>query len=172
MSDVSEPESEPERPERKTITQREPDRVNKRDFVNRVARRAGVPVRVASSVYDSMIEEILEVVAGGNRVTLTGFGKFYPKAHEGHKIYQFPKKNEAEGEGTAEAVIDSEAEPKAPPKTKVDDYYMLKFSATREVNKKVTTIGPVIVANGPKKNKAKVTSAELADGDLDEELDA
>jgi DNA-binding protein HU-beta len=94
-------------------------RVSKREFTARFARRAGVPVRVASAVYEAMIEELLDIVASGDKVTLTGFGKFYPQMHKGHSVQKFP--------GAA-----SEHE------EQVDDYAVLKFSATREVNKRVT----------------------------------
>lgn len=102
------------------IPEREQGRVNKREFVKRFARRAGVPVHVASLVYEAMIEELLEIVGNGDRLTLTGFGKFYPQEHKGHRV-RF-----ADADG----------------KTEVDDYNVLKFSATRAVNKSVGTPPP------------------------------
>lgn len=92
-------------------------RVSKREFVSRVARRAGVPVRVASSVYEAGIEELLSIIADGDRLTLSGFGKFYPQEHKGHRV-RF-----ADDNGTDE----------------IDDYAVLKFSATRAVNKQIGT---------------------------------
>jgi len=96
-------------------TAREQGRVSKREFVSRFARRAGVPVRVASHVYESMIEELLEIVGNGDKLTLTGFGKFYPQEHKGHRV-RF-----ADEDG----------------KQEIDAYNVLKFSATREVNRRV-----------------------------------
>lgn len=93
------------------------ERVNKRDYVSRVARRAGVPVRVASLVYEAAVDELLEIVGGGGRLTLTGLGKFYPQAHKGHRARTKFK----EGDGGKEV--------------EVEDYAVLKFSATSSVNK-------------------------------------
>jgi DNA-binding protein HU-beta len=108
-------------------TDREEGRVSKREFVSRVAKRAGVPVRIASHVYDSVIEEILDIVGNGNDLTLTGFGKFYPQMHKGHRV----RVADANGKFS-----DAEG-------AEIDNYAVLKFSATRSVNKKVgaTVIG-------------------------------
>lgn len=95
-------------------------RVNKREYLNRIARRAGVPVRVASLVYDAAVEELIEIVSQGEKLTLTGFGKFYPQKHKGHRVRV--------GFGDGEGGEDSE----------VGDYNVLKFSATRAVNLKIT----------------------------------
>jgi DNA-binding protein HU-beta len=102
-------------------TERVQGRVSKREYVNRVARRAGVPVRVASVVYEAMIEELLSIVGNGDRLTLTGFGKFYPQEHKGHAVRTVFKTG---------ATDESE-------KAEIDSYAVLKFSATRSVNRKV-----------------------------------
>jgi len=96
-------------------------RVNKREFVRLIARRAGVSVHVAQAVYDATIEEIIETVGKGNRLTLTGFGKFYPSVHKGHKVFFAEGGAEGGGEG----------------KSVVPDYALLKFSATRAANQAV-----------------------------------
>lgn len=96
-------------------TERGGGRVSKSEYVSRVAHRAGVPVRVASAVYEAAIEEILAIIGNGDRLTLTGFGKFYPQEHKGHRV-RF-----ADDSGTDE----------------IPDYAVLKFSATRAVNRKV-----------------------------------
>lgn len=93
----------------------ETNRVSKREFVQRFARRGGISLHAAQTAYDAMIDELLDLVSQGNTVTLTNFGKFYPQAHKGHRV-QFAK-----DEGTGE----------------VTDYTVLKFSATREVNRRV-----------------------------------
>ena len=93
----------------------ETSRVSKREFVQRFARRGGISVHAAQTAYNAMIEELLDLVRQGNTVTLTNFGKFYPQTHKGHRV-QFAK-----GEDAGE----------------VDDYTVLKFSATREVNRRV-----------------------------------
>ncbi|MEB7447904.1 HU family DNA-binding protein [Arthrobacter koreensis] len=97
-------------------------RVNKREFLVRVARRAGVPVRVATDVYEAVIEEILEIVENGDRLTLTGFGKFYPQKHKGHRVQRINEEGKLEGSENPETV---------------GDYAVLKFSATRAVNRKI-----------------------------------
>jgi DNA-binding protein HU-beta len=90
-------------------------RVSKREFVQRFARRGGLSLQVAQTAYNAMIDELLDLVSQGNTVTLTNFGRFYPQAHKGHRV-QFAK-----DDGSAE----------------VTDYTVLKFSATREVNRRV-----------------------------------
>ncbi|MCC3283222.1 HU family DNA-binding protein [Arthrobacter caoxuetaonis] len=97
-------------------------RVNKREYVVRVARRAGVPIRVATDVYEAVIEEILDIVENGDRLTLTGFGKFYPQKHKGHRVQRINEEGKLEGTEDPETV---------------DDYAVLKFSATRAVNRKI-----------------------------------
>ncbi len=91
------------------------NRVSKREFVQRFARRGGISVQAAQTAYTAMIDELLDLVGQGHTVTLTNFGKFYPQAHKGHRV-QFAK-----DDGSAE----------------VNDYTVLKFSATREVNRRV-----------------------------------
>lgn len=90
-------------------------RVNKREFVQRFARRGGISVFAAQTAYNAMIDELLDLVSQGNTVTLTNFGKFYPQTHKGHRV-QFGAED---GGG------------------EVTDYTVLKFSATREVNRRV-----------------------------------
>jgi DNA-binding protein HU-beta len=100
-------------------------RVNKREYIARVAKRAGVPVRVATLVYDAGIEELLETLANGDKLTLTGFGKFYPQVHKGHRVQT---KIGRQGE---EVTVEPDIE------AMVEDYAVVKFSATRAVNKKI-----------------------------------
>ena len=57
------------------------------------------------------------VEAEGNRLTLRGFGKFYPQDHKGHRV-RF-----ADGSPDGSGVI--------------PDYTVLKFSATRDVNRRL-----------------------------------
>lgn len=97
----------------------EQGRVSKREFVQRVARRGNLPLRVTQQAYDALIEELIDLVSKGNKVTLTGFGKFYPQEHKGHRV-RF-----GDGDGSSE----------------IDDYTVLKFSATRAVNRSVKPAG-------------------------------
>lgn len=91
-----------------------PEKVSRREFTARFARRAGVPLATANKVYAAMIEELVELTGKGNSVTLTGFGRFYPQLHKGHSV-QF-----SDGSGG-----------------QVEPYAVLKFSATRETNKEM-----------------------------------
>ncbi len=91
------------------------NRVSKREFVQRFARRGGISLPAAQKAYNAMIDELLDLVSQGNTVTLTNFGKFYPQTHKGHRV-QFAKDDGAD---------------------EVTDYTVLKFSATREVNRRV-----------------------------------
>lgn len=90
-------------------------RVSKRKFISAVARRAGVSVRVASEVYEALLEELLVTVSSGQKLMLTGFGSFYKQIHKGHKV-QFA------GSKTGK---------------KIEDYSVLKFSATRKTNQRL-----------------------------------
>lgn len=90
-------------------------RVSKRPFIAAIAARVDLPVKTTSKVYEAMLVELLEVVARGDRLVLTGFGGFHKQVHKGHKV-QF-----ADADGGAE----------------IGDYSVLKFSATRETNRKL-----------------------------------
>lgn len=92
-----------------------PLRVSKRTFLSKVAARAGVPVAVVHQVYRAMVAELLEIARRGDSLMLTGFGRFYPHRHHGHRV-QF--------------ATEDDGEPR-----RIDDYTVLKFSATRDVNK-------------------------------------
>lgn len=91
--------------------QQEQLRVNKREFISRVAKRSGMSVRAASRLYEALLEELTDAAARGETVVLTGFGRFYRQDHKGHKV-RF-------GED------------------RVDDYSVLKFSASRSINRRL-----------------------------------
>jgi nucleoid DNA-binding protein len=86
-------------------------RISKREFISRVAERSGWPIKTVSSVYEGILDELLDAVSHGETVGLTGFGRFYRQTHRGHKVHF----------GQSE----------------VDDYSVLKFSASRIVNRKL-----------------------------------
>lgn len=104
-----------------STTQLETGRVSKREFVQRAARRGGIPHATMQKAYDSIVAELLDLVGKGNRVTLTGFGRFYPQPHKGHTVQTKIRKDKS-GPGESK---------------QVDDYVVLKFSATRDVNKMI-----------------------------------
>lgn len=85
------------------------DRVNKREFIARVSARTGWPVKVVASVYEGIVGEIIESVCSDEYVVLSGFGQFYRQMHKGHKV-SFGR-------------------------AAVDDYAVLKFSASRVVKR-------------------------------------
>lgn len=92
------------------MVERQP-RISKREFISRVASRSGLTVRAVSRVYEAFLEELGDAVASGQTVVLTGFGRFYRQAHKGHKV-RFGK-------------------------LEVDDYHVLKFSASRTINRQL-----------------------------------
>lgn len=92
-------------------------RISKREFIAEVAQASGLPVKVVSEVYDAMVERLVDNVRQGIPVTLTGFGRFYAQRHKGHRV-QF-----ANGGGKV-----------------IGDYSVLKFSATRAINKSLGSL--------------------------------
>ncbi|MGB2926459.1 MAG: HU family DNA-binding protein [Limnothrix sp.] len=67
--------------------------MNKGELVDLVASKASISKKQADSVVSATVEAIMEAVAGGDKVTLVGFGSFEPrerKAREGRN----PKTNE------------------------------------------------------------------------------
>ncbi|WP_328990445.1 HU family DNA-binding protein [Kribbella sp. NBC_01245] len=84
-------------------------RVAKREFISRVAARGGWPIKTVASVYEEIFCELMDAVSQGETVVLTGFGRFYHQAHKGHKVHF--------GQSA------------------VDDYSVLKFSASPIVNR-------------------------------------
>ncbi|MFJ3858323.1 HU family DNA-binding protein [Streptomyces sp. NPDC090085] len=90
-------------------------RVSKREFISRVATRSKLPVRVVNKVYESLLCELTGAVSGGEAVVLTSFGRFYRQDHKGHKV-RFGKSD-------------------------VDDYVVLKFSASSSFNRRLGSNG-------------------------------
>lgn len=89
-------------------------RIGKREFISRVAARSDLPVRVVSEIYEVLFGELTNAISSGETVVLTGFGRFYLQAHKGHKV-RFGKDD-------------------------VDDYPVLKFSASRSANRRLESI--------------------------------
>ncbi|NJL84945.1 MAG: HU family DNA-binding protein [Leptolyngbyaceae cyanobacterium SM1_1_3] len=53
--------------------------MNKGELVDKVAEKASVTKKQADAVISATIESIMEAVAGGDKVTLVGFGSFEPR---------------------------------------------------------------------------------------------
>ncbi|UJW28856.1 HU family DNA-binding protein [Saccharothrix sp. AJ9571] len=86
-------------------------RISKREFISRVATRSKLPIRVVNDVYEALFGELTSAISDGEKVVLTGFGRFYLQAHKGHKV-RFGGKA-------------------------VNDYSVLKFSASRNLNRRL-----------------------------------
>ena len=50
--------------------------MNKGDLIDKVAEKTGVTKREAEATLNALTESIMEAVAGGEKVTLVGFGTF------------------------------------------------------------------------------------------------
>jgi DNA-binding protein HU-beta len=50
--------------------------MNKGELVDKIAEKANVTKKDADSILTAMLEVILDTVAGGDKVTLVGFGTF------------------------------------------------------------------------------------------------
>lgn len=81
-------------------------KVNKNDFLGRVARKHNMDARTVREVYDSIVDELTEIVCDDQSLSLTGFGTFSLKQHKGHPVQFGAKVNE------------------------VDTYKVLKFTAS------------------------------------------
>jgi len=90
-------------------------RVNKREFLDRVATNSGIPASVVREVYDGIWGEIHELLVTGHDVSLDGYGSFSLKKHKGHL-----SRNVAMHDKDAEVFNHS---------TVMDDYYVIKFTA-------------------------------------------
>lgn len=127
-----------------TKSEKPDKRVSKREFLAQVSANSSIPLKTVNRVYDAILDELLDTMRRGDALMLTGFGKFYRHKHKGHRV-QF-----AEGGSTA-----------------IDDYSVLKFSATRTVNKSL--------AEAPKDHKAQAAELDedalLADQAEADELD-
>lgn len=123
--------------------QSDQNRVSKREFLAQVSATSDIPLRTVNRVYDTILDELLETMRRGDALMLTGFGKFYPQSHAGHRV-QF-----AGGGGKA-----------------IDDYFVLKFSATRAVNKSLL--------EAPREERAAMVELlePLEDGETDDIDDA
>lgn len=90
------------------------NRISKKAFLQDVSKSVSVSEEDVNIVYNAIIDKIFENVIKMNSVSLTGFGNFYLQKHKGHPV-QF--KN-------------GKSKP-------VEDYLVLKFSASKTFNKNV-----------------------------------
>lgn len=87
------------------------EKVGKQTLLEEVAAKSGEDIETVINVYEALTEQIIEHARGGREVMLTGFGRFYPWLHKGHRV-QFG---------------DSDSQ--------IPDYMVFKFSAARNVNR-------------------------------------
>lgn len=84
--------------------------VSRTEFVNYLANKHDIPKTDAAEIVRIFIEGIQDLVADQMRVSLQGFGAFYPQLHKG-QVIQFDAK-----------------------RTRLADYYICKFSASAAMN--------------------------------------
>lgn len=89
------------------------DKVNRAEFLARVSKHTGVRKEIVVSVYNGIVDELVDVMIGGNQLLLTGFGSFYLQKHKGHPV-QFSGGSDS-----------------------VTDYDVLRFSPSNIVTKRV-----------------------------------
>lgn len=89
------------------------EKVTRKQLLEQVAQDSGVDVAVVNQVYNSLVDCIVESVSAGNHMSLTGFGNFYRQTHKGHPV-QFESSDSI-----------------------VQDYALLKFSASDTINKRL-----------------------------------
>lgn len=56
--------------------------MNKGELVDKVAEKASVSKKQADEILTAAIDSIMEAVAGGEKVTLVGFGTFEPRQRQ------------------------------------------------------------------------------------------
>ncbi len=81
-------------------------KVNKNEFIERIAKSNHIDQNQVKKVYDAIINELVDVLCEDKSLSLTGFGMFSLKSHKGHPV-QFEAK-----------------------KDKVDDYVVMRFTAS------------------------------------------
>lgn len=100
-------------------------RINKREFISRAAKRSGLSIKTMHEAHQALMGELIDSVTQGDVVVFNGFGRFYRQNHKGHKV-RFGKED-------------------------VGDYSVLKFSASRSVNRRFDACRGVL--NGPPKTR-------------------
>ena len=88
------------------------NKMNKREFLEKVARDNGLNKHTVSSVYNALVDGICDTVSDGTLLSLTGFGVFSLQVHKGHPI-------RFEGRST------------------IDDYVTFKFDASDTLVKRI-----------------------------------
>jgi DNA-binding protein HU-beta len=66
-----------------------PDRIQKNEFVRRLAVRMNADEEMAARWVDAMIDTLYESFKAGESVTLTGFGSFYVRPERSSWVFRF-----------------------------------------------------------------------------------
>ena len=98
-------------------------RVNKNEFLERIATRTGRGLADVHAMYDEFVGELQSIVCNGQDLSLTGFGTFSLRKHKGHPV-QF------------EAACNT-----------VEDYVVLKFTASDVLMSKIRSAYSAGVSN-------------------------
>lgn len=88
-------------------------KVNRSEYLTRVSKRTGIDRKIVLTVYDGLIDELVEIMQNNQQLLLTGFGNFYVQKHKGHPV-QFSGGKDI-----------------------VSDYNVLKFSPSNIMKKRV-----------------------------------
>jgi len=65
------------------------ERIDKKELVNLVSRRAGRDVETVGEVVDAALAEIYEALKRGESVSLRDFGTFYVRAERESWVFKF-----------------------------------------------------------------------------------
>lgn len=122
-------------------------RISKREFLAQVSGNSEIPLKTVTKVYEAIQDELLDTMRRGEALMLTGFGKFYRQEHKGHRV-QFAEEG-------AKAI---------------DDYFVLKFSATRTVNKSLSDEPLDHKATAAALDEEALFAAEAETEELDDDL--
>lgn len=98
------------------------NKMNRSEYLTRVAKRSGYSRKVVNDVYDAMVTEFVDVLRSDRQLLLTGFGNYYIQKHKGHPV-QFS--------GGMKKDI-------------VNDYDVLKFSPSNILKRQVCRCNTVI----------------------------
>ena len=55
------------------------ERMGKGDFITTISEKANVSKKIATEVYDAIVDTVTEQLVAGNKITLVGFGNFEVK---------------------------------------------------------------------------------------------
>jgi DNA-binding protein HU-beta len=64
-------------------------RIQKKEVVNRIAKRMATDEQVAESYLDAILETLYEAFKAGESVTLPGFGGFYVRPERNTWVFKF-----------------------------------------------------------------------------------